>query len=158
MTDFSDTRPSARDEGPSLVAAFAAVVSAFARLVEAERDLDGYSGQDPAVMAWIREAEAARGDVLDAMSAVFEHEVGQDDTAPVLLGLAFQIQLALLTETPSEALSLGRWAERAQAVDLFPLAAPEQVLALVDQAIDLLKSFMALEVDGWPETGGPFAA
>ena len=158
MTDFVDTRPSRNDEGPSLVAAFATVVSAFARLIDAERDIEGHSGQDPAVMAWIRDAETARGDVLDAISAVFEHEVGQDDTAPVLLGLTFQIQLALLTEAPSEALSLGRWAERAQAVDLFPLGTSGQVLALVDRAIDLLKAFMALEVDGWPEAGGPFAA
>lgn len=75
-----------------------------------------------------------------------------------MLGLAFQIRLALLTETPSEALSLGQWAETARAEDLLPAGAPEPVLALVDQAIDLLKDFMALETDGWPEAGGPFAA
>lgn len=158
MTDFCDTRPLRRDEGASLKTAFAALVSAFARLIEAERDLGGYSGQDPAVMSWIRDAEKARTDVIDAIAEVLDWPVGADDTAPVMLGLAFQIRLALLTETPSEALALGRWAERAQAVDLLPLGAPEQVLARVAEAIDLLKAFLAIEVDGWPEAGGPFAA
>lgn len=158
MTDFSDTRPLRDGEGPSLVTAFAAVVSAFDRLIDAERDLGGYSGQDPAVMVWIRDAEKARTDVIDAIAEVLDWPVGEDDTAPVMLGLGFQIRLALLTETPSEALALGRWAERAQAVELLPSGAPEQVLALVDEAIDLLKAFLALETDGWPEAGGPFAA
>lgn len=54
MTDFCDTRPLRRDEGASLMTAFAALVSAFGRLLEAERDLGGYTGQDPAVVAWIR--------------------------------------------------------------------------------------------------------
>ena len=158
MTDFCDTRPQPDDEGPSLVTAFAAVVSAFERLIEAERDLEGHSGQEPAIMAWIRDAEAARTDVIDAIVEVFGYPVGEDDKVPVLQGMAFYILTALLTETPSEALSLGKWAETARAADYMPTRTPVRIEALVDQAIDLLKAFMALEVDGWPEAGGPFAA
>lgn len=158
MTDVTDTRPSPNDEGPSLLAAFSAAVSAFARLIDAERDMGACSGQDPAVMAWIRDAETARKDVLDAISSVFEHEIGEDDTAPVMQGMAFYILTALLTETPKEALSLGRWAETARAADYLPAKTPVRVEALVDQAIDLLKDFMALETDGWPEAGGHLAA
>jgi hypothetical protein len=158
MTDFRDTLPSPRDEGPSLLTAFAAVVTAFARLMEAERDLGGYTGQDPAVVSWIRDAEMARNDVLDAISDVFDHEVGEDDTAPVLQGMAFYILTALLTETPSEALALGRWSETARAADYLPEEAPVRAEALVDRAIDLLRAFMSLETDGWPEAGGPLAA
>lgn len=50
---------------PSLsVAAALALIAALERLIEAERDLGGYSGADPAVDPWFREAEAALEAVL----------------------------------------------------------------------------------------------
>ena len=50
---------------PSLaVAAALALVTALERLIAAERDLGGYSGADPAVGPWFREADAAFTAVL----------------------------------------------------------------------------------------------
>lgn len=36
------------------------------KMIESERDLAGYSGQDPAVDAWIRDAENAHTAIVDA--------------------------------------------------------------------------------------------
>lgn len=46
------------------VIAALALSAALDRLIAAERDLEGYSGADPAVDPWLREAEAALGAVL----------------------------------------------------------------------------------------------
>jgi len=50
--------------------AFGCLLDAAAALVGAERELAGYSGQDPAVDAWIIDAERARGAVLEAVAGV----------------------------------------------------------------------------------------
>ena len=47
------------------VAAFAALVSALDALIRCERDLSGYSGADPAVDPWLRDAERALATVHD---------------------------------------------------------------------------------------------
>lgn len=59
------------------------VVMRFLRLIdnlhsfyEAERDLAGCSGQDPAVDLWIREAEAAHADVIASVEAVLSCDDG----------------------------------------------------------------------------------
>ena len=57
----------APDSSPAVVAALA-LSAALDRLIAAERDLEGYSGADPAVDPWLREAETALGDVLHECS------------------------------------------------------------------------------------------
>ncbi|WP_127563082.1 hypothetical protein [Nioella ostreopsis] len=77
MTVSVPTIPSPKTEGvpaahvaPSLEALFASFLGTLPRLLSDERDLCGYSGQDPAVDAWIRAADASLAATKAACGAV----------------------------------------------------------------------------------------
>ena len=78
MANFSTTTPigvlkSASHPQPILspvALRFRGVLHAMDDLIAAEYELDGYSGQDPALDAWIRHAERARHVTLDAINAL----------------------------------------------------------------------------------------
>lgn len=56
--------------GSPLLSLFATFLATLPRLIEAERDLCGYSGQDPAVDQWIRAADASLEATKTACAAV----------------------------------------------------------------------------------------
>ena len=56
--------------GSPLLSLFATFLGTLPRLIADERDLCGYSGQDPAVDAWIRAADVSLGATKTACAAV----------------------------------------------------------------------------------------
>lgn len=72
MATFNDTTFCVPSGTPStaLSQSFRLLTASLPALIEDERDLAGYTGQDPAVDAWIRAAERSRASTLRLLDAV----------------------------------------------------------------------------------------
>jgi hypothetical protein len=80
---------------------FRDVLRAMDDLIAAERDLDGYSGQDPALDAWIRDAERARRILLDAINELGALPKGGDGDAQ-LLRVARLFRVVMVSDDPGQ--------------------------------------------------------
>ena len=153
MTTSVPTIPSPKTEGftaahgaPSLTSLFATFLATLPRLIEAERDLCGYSGQDPAVDAWIRAADVSLGATKAACAAVL--------AAPAaglaelnLQRVARLFRDAIRSADPDEVARLRaharlrRWAYSIPA----EIAGARAFNVMIDEALNQFETWLALE-------------
>lgn len=85
----------------AILAKFSAFLGSLPQFLADERDLSGYSGQDPAVSEWIRTAEASQKNTLAICETILEAEANNvADRA--LQKVAETFQKILLTDDPEE--------------------------------------------------------
>lgn len=85
----------------AILAKFSALLDSLPQFLADERDLSGYSGQDPAVSEWIRTAEASQKKTLAICEAILEAEANNvADRA--LQKVAETFQNILLSDDPEE--------------------------------------------------------
>jgi hypothetical protein len=77
------------------------VLHAMDDLIAAEVDLDGYSAQDPALDAWIRDAEIARRATLDAIEELGDLPTHGEGDAQ-LLRLARLFRIVMISDDPGQ--------------------------------------------------------
>lgn len=115
------------------------------RMIEAERDLAGYSGQDPAVDAWIRDAENAHTATLGeaaiviALPALSEADVRLQAIARLFL-------VAMKSSDPDQMAYLRHRASQTQ-VFLLPWGSPVnfRLNQLILNGLGLFESYAALD-------------
>lgn len=110
MADQSHTtkRPGSEGAIPSAVfAAYTGFMSTTWPLLRAERDLSGFAGQgwDPAVDAWLRDAEGAHDATLGALKEVIARPVEQEGDS--LLRLVARLWISVMQSSdPAEVADL----------------------------------------------------
>ncbi|RID89667.1 hypothetical protein D2N39_22000 [Gemmobacter lutimaris] len=142
------------------MALFTAFLGTLPRLLEDERDLCGYSGQDPAVDLWIRAADASLAATKAACAAVLAATaVGEANRSVQRVAQLFMDVIE--SADPEEVADLRanarlrRWAYRVPG----EIAGAHQVNLQVDMALDGLESWLALEdpfdarAQAWAEPG-----
>lgn len=153
MTVIVPTIPSSRTEGftavhtaPSLTSLFLAFLGTLPRLLEDERDLCGYSGQDPAVDLWIRAADASLAATKAACAAVLAGTaVGEADRSVQRVARLFMDVIE--SADPEEVAGLRararlrRWAYRVPG----EIAGARRINLRIDTALDALERWLALE-------------
>lgn len=166
MTAYEPTTPVPPAEsagfGPftnSLVTrCFTRFLSAASELIAAERDLSGYSGQDPAVDAWIRDAEAS----FSRTSAVLDELLALPCTGAVetrLKRVGSLFRFVMLSDDPTAVANVRREAAAAlsyyhtHATYDFGLRTSHMVLTGLQQ----LEAYLALEDGLLPEDAVPGA-
>ena len=80
---------------------FRGVLHAVDNLIAAELDLEGYCAQDPALDAWIRDAERARRTTLDALNQLGAHPTHGDGDAQ-LLRVARLFRIVMVSDDPAQ--------------------------------------------------------
>jgi hypothetical protein len=130
----------------SVLALFTAFLGTLPRLLEDERDLCGYSGQDPAVDLWIRAADASLAATKAACAAVLAATaVGEANRSVQRVAQLFMDVIE--SADPEEVADLRanarlrRWAYRVPG----EIAGAHQVNVQIDVALDGLESWLALE-------------
>lgn len=104
-TDFT-TMSARADEsavfrGSPVISWYSHFLLAADRLIAAEQDLAGYSGQDPAVDAWIRDAEKAFGQVRGTLEALFAvTPMNRDERRLQQIGRLFHF--VMLSDDPAD--------------------------------------------------------
>jgi len=153
MADFTDTILAWPDEGAiSTTPGFTPVAVAFSRflgflptLIDAERDLGDYTGQDPAVDAWISAAEAARKETLLRIDAVLERDAGHPGDMS-LHTVAQLYRRVMLSDSADEVSWLRRQASRRGAC-LLPESgrAALRVNRLILAGLGQLEAYLAID-------------
>lgn len=89
MTTFARTTLTAFAEQPRryshspISRHFSCFLGAMAAHVESERDIETVDSFDPAVMAWHRDAEVARGNVIGLINAIQDAEIARIEDVPL---------------------------------------------------------------------------
>lgn len=174
MTKFSSTTGNAVNEAVaridcdashaatavSVLALFTAFLGTLPRLLEDERDLCGYSGQDPAVDLWIRAADASLAATKAACAAVLAGTaVGEADRSVQRVARLF---MDVIESTDPEEVAglrtrarLRRWAYRVPG----EISGAHQINLRIDMALDGIESWLALEdpfdarAEAWADPG-----
>ncbi|MCH8518092.1 MAG: hypothetical protein LAT68_17485 [Cyclobacteriaceae bacterium] len=130
----------------SVIALFTAFLSTLPRLLEAERDLCGYSGQDPAVDRWITAADVSLAATKAACAAVLAAPV--TSVAGRNAQRVAKLFMDVIESTDPDEVAdlratarLRRWAYRVPT----DLAGAGQINAQIDGALDALELWLALE-------------
>ena len=132
----------ARRSSQSSHDAFASFLATLPALISSEADVTGYSGQDPALDHWIREAEAARQTSLDQVDYLHS-ELGANATGHERL--FFEIAAAFQTIMTSDDIE-DVAALRTQARVLCGCLNEElQALTMSAAALDRLECYLALD-------------
>jgi hypothetical protein len=126
-----------------------AMVAALVDLTDAERDLDGYVGQDPALAAYTDAVDAARARVLTHCAVILAAETA-DEMAHGLQMATKMVRTVLTTETPTEVAMIRNILAMRHNTVLFPLyrAGLPRYNALLDTAFDALAAYIALPAPG----------
>lgn len=130
----------------SIVALFTAFLGTLPRLLEDERDLCGYSGQDPAVDAWIRAADASLAATKAACAAVLaapaegEADRSVQRVARLFMDVSESADPEEVADLRANA-RLRRWAYRVPV----GIAGAHQINVQIDAALDGLEAWLALE-------------
>jgi hypothetical protein len=154
MADFTDTILAWPDEGAiSTTPGFAPVAVAFSRflaflptLIDAEHDLGDYTGQDPAVDAWISAAEAARKETLLRIDAVLERDAGHPGDMS-LRRVAQLYRRVMLSDSADEVSCLRHYASHRRDAFLLPESgrAALRVNRLILAALGQLEAYLAID-------------
>lgn len=115
------------------------------RMVDAERDLADYSGQDPAVDAWIRDAEAAHRSVLGEAATVMSLPA-QTEADLRMQAIARLFLLAMKSSEPEQMTYLRQRAHQTE-VFLMPWGDPVnfRLNQMILQGLGLFESYAALD-------------
>lgn len=129
-----------------VTALFATFLATLPRLISDERDLCGYSGQDPAVDQWIRDADASLEATKTACTAVLA--APESSLAELnLLRVARLFMDAIRSADPAEVARLRaharlrRWAYTVPA----DIAGAHSFNAMISEALGQFETWLALE-------------
>jgi len=124
---------------------FRGVLHAMDDLIAAERDLDGYSGQDPALDAWIVDAERSRRTTLDAIKELGGLPTHGDGDAQ-LLRVARLFRIVMVSDDPGQVAYLRTLAADADRF-LLPWGTPLnfKLNQLIVAGLERLERFAALD-------------
>lgn len=153
MADFVTTTPfgvmkrapRAHPQLSPVALRFRGLLVAIDDLIRAEQDLDGYSGQDPAVDLWIRDAEAARAATLQAIETLVARPAFEQADAH-LQSVARLFRLVMTSDDPAQVNCI-----RARTVEterfLLPWGTPLhfRLNQLILAVLDRLERYAALE-------------
>ena len=155
MAEFIPNTYPARAEVPvtaaSVLALFTAFLASLPQMIADERELAGYSGQDPAVDAWITAADASLAVAKSACGAVLAAASVQGGPSGVadraLVRVAQVFQKIMETTDPQEVSRLRAHARLRRWAFLIPGAVPgSRVLNVrINAALDALEAWLALE-------------
>lgn len=139
---------------------FSAFLDSLPQFLADERDLSGYSGQDPAVSEWIRTAEASQKKTLAICEAILE-AAANSIADRALQKVAETFQKILLTDDPEEVTQhreharIRRWAWKVPS----NVHKSSVYNAAINVALDALEVVLMLEdifdarALDWAETG-----
>jgi hypothetical protein len=125
---------------------FLAFLGTLPRLIEDERDLCGYSGQDPAVDLWIRAADASLAATKAACAAVLAAPaLGEAERCMQRVARLFMDVIE--SADPAEVAGLRSQARRRRWAYLVPgeIAGARTINLRIDMALDALECWLALE-------------
>lgn len=161
MADFPITTPTgvlksasrAQPTRSPVALRFRGVLGAMDDLIVTERDLNDYSGQDPALDAWIRDAERARRATLDVINVLGAlPALGAGDAQ--LLRVARLFRMVMVSDDPSQVAYIRA---RAAETDRFLLTwGPPlnfRINQLILEGLERLERFAALD-DHDPDDAG----
>jgi len=134
------TEPPAR----AMLVRFAALAASLVQLTDAERDLDGYDGQDPALAAYTGAVDAARDRVLTHCAVILAGE-SVDEMARGIQMVTKMVRATVTTDKASEVALIRNLCEmRAQTV-LFRIYKPSKpgYNAMMDKALGALAAYAA---------------
>ena len=132
---------------------FRGVLHAMDDLIAAECDLDGYCGQDPALDAWIRDAERARRVTLDALNQLDAFQSDDEGDAQILR-VARLFRIVMVSDDPGQVAYI-----RARAAEtdrfLLPWGTPLhfKLNQLILGGLERLERFAALDDPDPDKTG-----
>ncbi len=127
-------------------------------LIAAECDLDGYCGQDPALDAWIRDAERARRVTLDAIEELGALPTHADGDAQILR-VARLFRIVMVSDDPGQVAYLRTLAADADRF-LLTWGTPLhfKLNQLILEGLERLERFAALDDPDPDNPGRQFAA
>lgn len=155
MADFIPNTYPARAEAPaaSVLALFTTFLATLPQMIADERDLAGYSGQDPAVDAWITAADASLAVAKSACSAVLAAGVASVQGGPsraadrALVRVAQVFHKVMETTDPEDVARLRTHARLRRWAFLIQSAVPgsRALNHQINGALNLLEVWLALE-------------
>jgi hypothetical protein len=124
---------------------FTALVGSLVELTAAERDLEGYTDQDPAIAAYTCAVDTARTRTLTHCAALIAGET-VDEMAHGMQITARMVRTVLTTDKPSEVAMIRNICAMRNDTILFPLYRPDRPRynALLDTAFDALTAYILL--------------
>ena len=124
---------------------FTALVGSLVELTAAERDLDGYTDQDPALAAYTGAVDIARAQTLTHCAALIAGAT-VDEMAHGMQIAARMVRTVLTTDKPSEVAMIRNICVMRNDTILFPLYRPDRPRynALLDTAFDALTAYILL--------------
>ncbi|PTE14894.1 hypothetical protein [Phaeovulum veldkampii] len=128
----------------AMFAQFTALVGSLVKLTDAERDLDGYDGQDPALSAYTGAVDAARDRVL-AHCAVLLLGERVSDMDRGLQMVTQMVRTAVTTDKAAEVALIRNLCEMREQTVLFRIYNPGKpgYDAVMDKALDALSAYAA---------------
>lgn len=133
----------------AVFARFTALTASLVELTEAERELDGYDSQDPALSAFTGAVDAARGATLTHCAVILAGET-EDEMAHGMQTVARMVRTVLTADKASEVAIIRNLISMRHETTLFPLFQPAhpRYNALLDRAFSALASYIALPGTG----------
>jgi len=124
---------------------FTALIGSLVKLTAAERDLDGYTDQDPALAAYTGAVDIARAQTLTHCAALIAGAT-VDEMAHGMQIAARMVRTVLTTDKPSEVAMIRNICVMRNDTILFPLYRPDRPRynALLDTAFDALTAYILL--------------
>lgn len=129
----------------AMLSQFTALIGSLVELTAAERDLDGYTDQDPALAAYTGAVDTARTQTLTDCAALIAGET-VDEMAHGMQIAARMVRTVLTTDKPSEVAMIRNICVMRHKTVLFPLYRPDRpnYNALLDTAFDALTAHIVL--------------
>jgi hypothetical protein len=129
----------------AMFARFSALTASLVRLTDAERDLGGYGGQDPALSAFTGAVDATRARTLTHCAVILAGET-TDELVYGLQMTAKFVRTVLTTDKPAEVAVIRNLLAMRHETLLFPLYRHDhpRYNSLLDRAFDALAAHIAL--------------
>ncbi len=128
----------------AMFARFTALTASLVQLTDAERDLGGYDGQDPALSAFTGAVDAARAATLTHCAVILAGETADEMTYGLQM-TAKMVRTVLTTDKPTEVAIIRNLISMRRETVLFPLYRPDhpRYNSLLDRAFDALAAHIA---------------
>jgi hypothetical protein len=128
-----------------MFARFTALTASLVQLTDAERDLGGYDGQDPALSAFTGAVDAARAATLTHCAVILAGETADEMTYGLQM-TAKMVRTVLTTDKPTEVAIIRNLISMRRETVLFPLYRPDhpRYNSLLDRAFDALAAHIEM--------------
>ncbi|WP_413855548.1 hypothetical protein [Albidovulum sp.] len=133
----------------AMFARFTALVGSLVELTDAERDLGGYQGQDPALSAFTGAVDTARAQTLTHCAVIVAGET-EDEMAHGMQTVARMVRTVLTADTFSEVAIIRNLLSMRNETVLFPVFRPghDRYNSVMERAFSALASYIALPGTG----------